>query len=40
MFYSFDKRYLPSEKWVGVVLRNLPPDCGHEIISRNFKSTD
>ena len=35
-----DKRKIEEEKWVGVVLRNLPPDCNQEMITKNFKSTD
>ena len=27
VFYCYDKRRVAEENWVGVVLRNLPPDC-------------
>lgn len=36
VYYAFDKRYLESEKWVGVVLRNLPNNCTVDTIIKNF----
>lgn len=34
--YVWDKKLLASEKWVGVVLRNLPPDCNTETLTKNL----
>eukprot|EP00347_Sterkiella_histriomuscorum_P022276 403331058 len=40
LFLAYDKRLLKEEDWVGVVLRNLPPDCSLDLLQRNFKSTN
>ena len=29
-----------QEKWVGIVLRNLPPECTQEMMRKNFSNTD
>lgn len=36
VLYAFDRRMIPSERWVGIVLRNLPPDVTAEIMKKNF----
>lgn len=33
----YDKRKVPSEKWVGVVLRNIPPDQDFNTIKINLE---
>jgi hypothetical protein len=34
--YAFDKRLNPAETWVGIVLRNLPPDVPTETMRKNL----
>ena len=34
--YAFDKRLNPAESWVGIVLRNLPPDVPTETMRKNL----
>jgi len=36
IFYAYDWRQLPTERWVGIVLRNLPPDCTADMLKKNF----
>ena len=36
LVYAYDWRQLPSEQWVGIVLRNLPPDCTADMLRKNF----
>lgn len=30
---------IEEEKWVGVVLRNLPPDCNQDMVKKNFSKS-
>lgn len=32
----WDKRRLEKERWVGVILRNLPPDCTVDVLEKNL----
>ena len=34
--YGYDKKKIESEKWVGVVLRNLPPECTSDMLIKNL----
>jgi hypothetical protein len=34
--YAWSKKHLAADKWVGVVLRNLPPVCTADMLKKNL----